>query len=1464
MANTYHTDSDNDDDHSTASDSVQPVDTDSFKLFDYISQSPTVAGVKDDDFKLDEQKQVLWAAYLQHKDKLENILEVLFTMNSAQRNMVCKEWTSRPDGGGTDLATVLKDFLSELKSEESALQLLLGMLKNTDELDSEWLHDALYDTNEQNRQQNDELVVEILCTRTRKQLRELQVSYKKRYNKDVVRDVRLRYKRDSNLVKMCESLLDGHRDENVLQTPDVAELTEDVKFISSALQQNKLSSTTLCELGHKLTLRSWRHIHDLCAVYAQLTGYSLQTSLQRKLSATPLPSNLAMVAIVEVSRSIHFYFAQRLSRILMSAKSSVHTQMLHRILLSRCEIDLGAIVDLFQSKPQLCEHKTLKQWITQRIAHKKQPMHLRIVLYLCGLPQSDADDVKVYGNVFGSSSSSDDDEKQVYYVRDYEQHVGSVTGVEDAAFKADLDVQSVMNWIHPIQDGQATKEEQKKLKDKLAKLLCNRNARQREHIAKVFRSRHKHAIVDYLRVILKKGSTLQICAWLLQSITGAVVSQVSQLIDAKDVGGLIDVLCTHDPDQLRDIRVAYQQRYGSDLMQELEETCTRQNKSTLLTIFEQLLAEHKYQRFVAQTQGGVANKAAMIDVAALKRDIKFLLSFKKSKVKSVKEDVKRRFVEIFTQRSKLYIRALHLQFQQISYDYSLMFLIDKIMGKSSGEAIKTILSYCVNQSEYFAQRIHELGSKNWKKHEQEIAFLLISRSEIDLYSIQLAFHDNLYADGKLLTQWVAEKTNESKTGLFLVLLLQALAKNKTQSEQTMLTMLAIAPPAFNGGYSNVYSPRATAVWSTPPGIFDPTAAAAGASLFVGLGANQLHLDRDLKVLDTYYETSHTRSVTKSKNKSTEKSKSSKAASQPSAFRQASVSLSKSTTATSMTVKPKKITVESVTTTASKKAKKAVALSSTMVVVDDVILPSPIPGAISTAVVVDDDYDHKKRKQLSDAERQEMARKIMNIMTKKLKLSDIDIKNKNNKIEPDELFEFFIRSNIGIPRYISSVVFDNIDMNGDGHITMFEYFKWKSKISVDKMYSILPAEIPDIDNEETQALIEGTAISVDTPVAEQPTPMKQKAFFAGTTTTTATAAVTMVEGVSSTTHVHGDEPDDDDQELKRLEQRMNLYKKLLDLTMHNSHNEPLNRNIFQAYCMRNAFGLSKKQISHIFDDMDLNGDGKVTPLEYFKWRDKISIGFLNGLLEDIPGDAHTTGGADVTGNVNALSSKPLIDESATQESKLSDVDDEKQQSLAALDVTDYARNDYLNLDVQLSILVDEHRKQWSLRLLDTTNSFNAKLSFLDFVRTHLSEKIVVQLFKKFEQHGVVCADTFAELLALTYTLYRTKLKKDHFHGDSNFMKMNSQQIRPKLEHFVIWVVRTQGKELTHKTHTVQITNVNNVQAEKIEIGQFNEFEFALNRNTYAKQLQAWMDAYVSEKGQHDDAETASMILQIWAN
>lgn len=127
---------------------------------------------------------------------------------------------------------------------------------------------------------------------------------------------------------------------------------------------------------------------------------------------------------------------------------------------------------------------------------------------------------------------------------------------------------------------------------------------------------------------------------------------------------------------------------------------------------------------------------------------------------------------------------------------------------------------------------------------------------------------------------------------------------------------------------------------------------------------------------------------------------------------------------------------------------------------------------------------------------------------------------------------------------------------------------------------------------------------------------------------------------------------------------------------------------------------------------------------------------------------------------------------------------------AIETSVYFKNDYNTLKVQREILLDDYRRKCSLYLLGWENvyGFNEKLSFLSFVRTHLT-KVTSELFFKFsDKDDIVRPEQIGEFIRFVYTLYHAKLRKDYYDEDDMFLRLTPGQIRFRMEHFIVWVIR----------------------------------------------------------------------------
>eukprot|EP01084_Bolivina_argentea_P303321 523642_1 len=794
------------------------LNTDTFDLLQYLSQSATICALKS--YNATQIKQRICAAYYQPKSKLNRIFDILLTMNSKQRNKILQTWTSDT---GTNLLVAMQElFNTKYKKEKLATNLCISLFLNLPDLDAKWIYNALH-----SQQTINDTVIEIICTRTHSQLKTMTISYNNKFSTNLLREIRLKYKSDKNFVNIAENLLNGKRNENVKELSKREHLMEDAARIRNILSTKRITSNNLNALIFILTHRSWRYIHDLCLIYGELTGYNLLYALKIKLKKQIcMPSNVAIITIVEVSCSIHAYFAKQLSL----AFKTKNIRYFERIWLSRCEIDLGSIIELFSSKKALSDNRTCKRWLETSFYSKKiQPIYHEIILKVFGI------------NIRNVGKYTD-----MYYNIDFGA-VGSIQGIKNEEFNCNHDIRKIKKWIGSIENGTVNNNNALiEFKTKLTLLLCDRNASQRDIISNVFVKKYGKQIIHLLILTLGKNDpSLQMFDYLLKSINGCNITRLHTVIGRNDLYGICDMFCIHDAGKLNIMLRGYEKEYGINLMNELQDICRIEKQKTLFNFLSQLVSNKRRQIY------NEFNDGKNVNISNLRNDVQFLLGLQSMKtMKWITKTERSQFLSIFALNGKPHLRALTDEFHEYSKHYTLSKLIDLVFFKVNDlylvHSMKTIIQYTINQCEYFSNRIYNLGDINWIKYQDEINYIFVSRSEIDLYSIQLAFHNNLYGNGKILTHWVSEKTNQSKTGLFLVLLLQSLTKNKNSKQMTRDTLRAISA----SNYSNVYTPRHHNTIrnydNTAPQAFFTPNSNGGSSLTLGIGFGELQLTKNIQ------------------------------------------------------------------------------------------------------------------------------------------------------------------------------------------------------------------------------------------------------------------------------------------------------------------------------------------------------------------------------------------------------------------------------------------------------------------------------------------------------------------------------------------------------------------------------------------------------------------------------------------
>ncbi|XP_056457138.1 annexin A5a [Gadus chalcogrammus] len=253
-----------------------------------------------------------------------------------------------------------KDLVSHLKSELDGLfeSLIVALMTPPILYDASLLNKALKGAGT-----NDEVLIEVLASRSPERLKEVIKTYKKEFGrkleKDIMSDTSGHYER------FLLVLLQGNREEGVNE----GKIEKDAKdlFEAGASKVGTDEEVFISILGK----RSHEHLRLVFAAYKKLAGTDIEESI--KSETTGNLENL-MVAIVKCVRSVPAYFAVSLYGSMRRAGTDDGT--LIRVMVSRSEVDMLDIREVF------CQ--TYKVSLYNTIQEDTKGDYGKALLYLCG------------------------------------------------------------------------------------------------------------------------------------------------------------------------------------------------------------------------------------------------------------------------------------------------------------------------------------------------------------------------------------------------------------------------------------------------------------------------------------------------------------------------------------------------------------------------------------------------------------------------------------------------------------------------------------------------------------------------------------------------------------------------------------------------------------------------------------------------------------------------------------------------------------------------------------------------------------------------------------------------------------------------------------------------------------------------------------------------------------------------
>ncbi|RMC11634.1 hypothetical protein DUI87_11755 [Hirundo rustica rustica] len=254
-----------------------------------------------------------------------------------------------------------KDLIKDLKSELSGNveELILALFMPSTYYDAWSLRHAMKGAGTQ-----ESVLIEILCTRTNQEIREIVNCYNSEFGRDIEQDIRS--DTSGHFERLLISMCQGNRDEN--QTVDYQKAQEDAQRLYQA-GEGRLGTDESC-FNMVLASRSFPQLKATVEAYSRIANRDLLSSIDREFSGNV---ERGLKTIVQCALNRPAFFAERLYYSMKGAGTDDST--LIRIVVTRSEIDLVQIKQMFTQMYQ----KTLATMIASDTSGDYRKLLLAIV-----------------------------------------------------------------------------------------------------------------------------------------------------------------------------------------------------------------------------------------------------------------------------------------------------------------------------------------------------------------------------------------------------------------------------------------------------------------------------------------------------------------------------------------------------------------------------------------------------------------------------------------------------------------------------------------------------------------------------------------------------------------------------------------------------------------------------------------------------------------------------------------------------------------------------------------------------------------------------------------------------------------------------------------------------------------------------------------------------------------------------
>ncbi|XP_060580366.1 annexin A6-like [Ruditapes philippinarum] len=622
----------------------------------------------------------------QDAEVLKGAMKGLGTDEETLINVLCyRSNTQRQELVSTYKTMFGKDLIEDIKSETSGhfCDTLKALLMAPAEYDAYQLRKAMKGLGT-----DEDVLIEILCTRSNAQLKEIIRVYKEKFNRDLEKDIIS--DTSGHFKKLLVSLLQASRSDS--KEVDRNKANQDAKELYQAGE--KKWGTDESKFNTILVTRSYPQLRATFEEYQKISKKDIEGALKSEMSGDILRGMLTVVRCIKHKFN---HFARQLQKTMKGIGTDDDT--LVRVVVSRCEIDLANIKEEFQK----LTGQTLDQYISDDISGDYRDAILSLVV---GGEPPDMASKSGKGFVEAVKHKTEEElDEDIKMESEPVQEDPTLVPAEN--FNAETDSEVLRKAMKGFGTDEAA----------LIKVIGYRSNDQMLEVVKTYKTMFGRDLIADLKSETSGGFKKLLVGLCMVPADFDAMSLHNAIKGlGTDEQVLIEIICSRSNQQLKDIKAAYKTNYNKELEADVSGDTSGDFRKILISCLQANRPEgQEFDR----------NKA--------KQDAQALYDAGEKKWGTDES----RFNMILSARSFPQLRATFQEYAKIANKD----IDDTIQSEMSGDLKNSMLTIvrCIrNKAAHFASELHK-SMKGLGTDDDTLCRVVVSRACVDMVQIKQEF-----------------------------------------------------------------------------------------------------------------------------------------------------------------------------------------------------------------------------------------------------------------------------------------------------------------------------------------------------------------------------------------------------------------------------------------------------------------------------------------------------------------------------------------------------------------------------------------------------------------------------------------------------------------------------------------------------------------------------------------------------